>query len=109
MDSITRACSECPVSSSLDYEASLSTPTAKDIKDKQLVYYCSSCQTLYVFKQITTKLTVEGRLVMPLSKIKRAGFYELNYLSKAGRGEYPSIEARSLVELENSNTRRDTP
>ena len=78
------------------------------MKDKQLVYYCLSCQTLYVFKQITTKLTVGGRLVMPLSKIKRAGFYEPKDLSNAGRSDYPKIEAGSLVELENSNTRGDT-
>jgi len=62
-----------------------------------------------VFKQITTKLTVGDRLVMPLSKLKRAGFYEPKDLSDAGRGDYPRVEAGSLVELENSDTRGDAP
>jgi hypothetical protein len=91
----------------LDYEPSLSTPTAKNIKDKQLVYYCSSCRTLFVFREITTKLAIGGRLVMPLSKIKRAGFYEIEHPSSAEREEYPRIEAGSLVNLKNTKARGD--
>ena len=46
---------------------------------------------------------------MPLSKIKRAGFYELNHQANAGRGEYPRIEAGSLTAIGNSYSKGDSP
>lgn len=91
----------------LHYEPSLSTPTAKDIKDKQLVYHCGSCNTLYVFKQISTKLTIGGRLVMSLSRLKRAGYYELKEAARAANLGHPRISAGSLVELPSARTQGD--
>ena len=46
---------------------------------------------------------------MPLSKIKRAGYYELKDTSYSGRDGYPKIEAGNLTALENSDTRGDAP
>ncbi len=59
----------------MDYEPSLSTTNAKSLKDKQKVYYCYVCKTLYVIKEFTTKTAIGGVLVMSLSNLKRAGYH----------------------------------
>ena len=93
----------------VDYEASLSTPNTKERKNKQLVYFCSPCQTLYIFKEITTKLAIGGRLVMSMGNIKRAGYLDLNNNPSALTGGHQKISNLSLSELENSKTGGDTP
>ena len=68
------------------YEAALSVPNSKNPKDKQLVYYCAPCKTLYLFKQFDTKTAIGGVLVMSMGNLKRAGFSELKKVAHPSRG-----------------------
>lgn len=80
----------------MDYEAGLSTPASKSIKDKQLVYYCAPCLTLWVFRQFDTKLAIGGRLVMSMAKLKRAGFYGPDEPDYIRQPYHPKITPGSL-------------
>ncbi|MCL4517580.1 MAG: hypothetical protein M1587_00095 [Thaumarchaeota archaeon] len=78
-------CPECR--RALDYIPELSTPNAKNPKEKWLTYFCASCGALYRFSDFDTKMKVRGTLIMKAANLKRAGFLEarpLDHVSKSG-------------------------
>lgn len=69
----------------LQYIAELSSPNAKDLKDKSLVYYCARCKTLYKIADFDTKMTIRGRVVYRRRDLQRAGFREVGFESRIAK------------------------
>lgn len=70
----------------MDYIGELSNP-----KLKHLVYYCSSCETLYSFRPFPLYPGKWGVAVTMKSRLKRAGFLDNRPLDR------PSSKGVSLV------------